>query len=468
MRAGEPGYRSAWRAIALALAYALTSCGGGGGGGESAPANPTITVSASGPSGRVANGSTVTLDVVVTNSGMSEATNVVTDIEAYDFVGIVGIDCEATAAAVCPVTSQRFPGTPYPNSLRLRTAVLPAQASLRFRVTELIQSVVSGPNTTLVSAMADGPGAGIGARSQVVVTSYIDQLNVTGGALTPTVAPGGSARYVMALSNAGPDAASDVVVTNEVGPGQTLVSASCVSRGGAVCPVTASNGASMRIPSIPVGGSLVFTMTATVSAGATGLLSDIFRVIDPADRFQTDNARVAFITAVPAAGGSFLTLESDPGEALGGGASYAYTQADAVFTVTADSDGLLGISVAGNESWAGRVRFAGPVGRVQPGTYDFSGSAQAGLFQWFGNNGGCSLPRAQVVVESVAYAGNILSAIDLRFDQMCEGSAAALHGRLHWSAADASMPPGPVDPAPPGLWRAPAAGTPGSGNYIYL
>jgi hypothetical protein len=89
------------------------------------------------------------------------------------------------------------------------------------------------------------------------------------------------------------------------------------------------------------------------------------------------------------------------------------------------------------------------------------------VFRWSGNAAACNGERTQLVVDSVAYAGTTLSAIDLRFEHTCEGSSAVLHGQLHWTAADTTQPPGPVNP-PPALWRAPAGSTPPSGNYIYL
>ena len=458
---------------AMAMACALAACGGGGGGGGGdggTAAADHVVLTATGPTGRVPNGSTVVLDVVVTNVGTAAAANVVTTFFNFDGVRFSAIDCSATGGAVCPVTSQQF-SLAFFGSPAYTAPTLPPQGSLHFRVTELLYSDVSGPMQTTASATADlQSSAAADAQATVAVTTYIDQLTVSGGALDPTAAPGGMATYVMSLSNAGPDAASNVTVTNDVGPHQTLVSAACVAAGGAVCPTTSSNGATMTVPSVPVGGSLVFTMTATVAADATGLISDVFSAIDLADRFPTDNVRVATTTAAPATTGSFLTLHSDAGETLGQGAAYAYTQADALFGVEY-SDNLLTISVDGNESWRGGVRLPGAATTLQAGTFSFSSPpAQTidGSFLWFGNASGCSIDQTQLTIDSVAFAGSTLTAIDLRFDHTCAGSSAVLHGQLHWTAADTTQPPGPVNPPPASLWRAPAGSTPASGNYIYL
>ena len=36
------------------------------------------------------------------------------------------------------------------------------------------------------------------------------------------------------------------------------------------------------------------------------------------------------------------------------------------------------------------------------------------------------------VVDAVTYVGDTLTAIDLRFEQHCEGHAPALRGEIHW------------------------------------
>lgn len=461
------------RSWIISMACALSACGGGGSGSSvvGSAAGAHVVLTATGPSGRVANGSTVVLDVVVTNAGSLAATNVVITFFGFDGARFTAIDCNATGGAVCPITSRQFSLESFVANLQYTAATLPPQGSLHFRLTEFLQSSVSGPIQTTISATADGQTSGADATADVLVTTYIVQLAVSGGALTPTSAPGNTATYVMSLSNAGPDAASNLIVTNDVGPHQTLISATCVAAGGAVCPMTASNGATMTVPSMPAGGTLVFTMTTEVAADATGLISSVFSAIDPGDRFPTDNVRVATTAATSSVSSSFLILRSDPGESLGRGAAYAYTQANAFIRVSDDGNNLLSIGVVGNEWWNGRVRFPGAAARVQPGTYTFASPPAPGtngIFSWSGNAAACNGEHTQLVIDSVAYSGTTLSAIDLRFDHTCEGSSAVLHGELHWSAADTTQPPGPIYPPPPALWRAPAASTPTSGNYIYL
>jgi hypothetical protein len=71
------------------------------------------------------------------------------------------------------------------------------------------------------------------------------------------------------------------------------------------------------------------------------------------------------------------------------------------------------------------------------------------------------------VIDSIAYAGGALDSIDLRFEQRCDGGP-ALHGKIHWTAADPTQPSGPQNPLPSNLWAPAAGATPSSGNYVYL
>jgi hypothetical protein len=164
-------------------------------------------------------------------------------------------------------------------------------------------------------------------------------------------------------------------------------------------------------------------------------------------------------------------LQSDNGDYIGGGGTYAYTQAIADLTASG-SNASIQIGVTGDQDWTGD--FAAPTGvTLQPGyyadlaRYPFQNPVKGGL-DWSGEGRGCNTLTGWFVIDAVTFESNTLSTLDLRFEQHCEGGSAALHGKIHWSASDPTTPPGPVNPVPSGLW-APAPGdTPASGNYVYL
>lgn len=174
----------------------------------------------------------------------------------------------------------------------------------------------------------------------------------------------------------------------------------------------------------------------------------------------------------PAGQPSFIQLESDAGDYIGGGLDYNYTKANAEILVTADR-ALLTIQIAGDESWSGDFQLPDSYSELQPGSFSNLGGYPAhdpavGGLRWSGEGRGCSGVEGWVIIDSVSYDGATLTAIDLQFEQRCPGRTAALHGRIHWDASDTTSPPGPVVPPPAGLWKPAAGVTPASGNFIYL
>lgn len=176
------------------------------------------------------------------------------------------------------------------------------------------------------------------------------------------------------------------------------------------------------------------------------------------------------VGATPDAG-NYVYLESEAGDYVGAGGNFLYTEADSVVTVSAPQGGM-SISIAGNESWGGDFKGMHALGRLEVGyygdlgRYPFHNPVKGGL-NWFGEGRGCNTVSGWFVVDRVAYDGETLAAIDLRFEQRCEGSVASLHGEIHWDAEDTTVPPGPVVP-PPGLWEPAPGVTPASGNYVYF
>jgi hypothetical protein len=175
--------------------------------------------------------------------------------------------------------------------------------------------------------------------------------------------------------------------------------------------------------------------------------------------------------ATPATG-NYVYLQSDTGDYIGAGSTHLYTQATAAITTTTGT-GLFNLRVEGDESWSGDFKAKDALTRLEPGTYSdltrypFHDPAIGGL-DWSGEGRGCNTLTGWFVIDSVTYTGTVITAIELRFEQHCEGAAPALRGKLRWSSADTTAPAGPVNPAPSGLWQPTAGATPASGNYVYL
>jgi len=84
---------------------------------------------------------------------------------------------------------------------------------------------------------------------------------------------GGNVTYTIIASNpVGPDPAPISQVTDTFPPEIVAVSWSCVAAGGAACGAALGAGNINEIVSLPVGGSVTYTATATLAASATGML----------------------------------------------------------------------------------------------------------------------------------------------------------------------------------------------------
>ncbi len=114
----------------------------------------------------------------------------------------------------------------------------------------------------------------------------------------------------------------------------------------------------------------------------------------------------------------------------------------------------LRVSVGG---WNGEFYGMTGLSRLQPGyygdlqRYPFHNAAKGGL-SWSGNGRGCNTLKGWFVVDSVSYSLGQMTAIDLRFEQHCEGGAAAQRGVIHWvkqGATRLTSHQSTLTPAPP-------------------
>jgi hypothetical protein len=169
--------------------------------------------------------------------------------------------------------------------------------------------------------------------------------------------------------------------------------------------------------------------------------------------------------------GNLVYLESANGDPVGNGASFTFTPASTVLSVSVQG-AQLNVTAQGAETWFGSLAPPAVPGRFVPGYYGPMTSDTwlgNGGVSWWGSSGICENGASTwLLIDSATYDGDTLTAVDLRFSQRCQDSPAPLHGRLRWSIGDNTQPPGPVATPPAGLWQAPAGTTPASGNYVYL
>jgi hypothetical protein len=447
--------------IALTAVLAV-ACGGGGGGGGSNPivpvASPNLTITTASPSNPVPGGGTATVDITLTNSGTEAATGVT--LTTLPGTGLTQgmVTCAASGGATCPPTA----GT------AISVGTLPAGSSLAFQVSLAVAAGSSGAITSTATVVASNVSSSAPRTASFVVNAYSADIQVNGMAAASRVIEGGAASYTMTVVNAGPDSARDLTITNVLDGAQTLGAVMCTASGSAVCPTTL--GASMTLASLPKDGSLTFTIPASVPVtGATRAQTNRMTVQAAGDPESANNAATVSVEATPP---NSIRLQSDVNDYIGGGRNYQYSRSNAQLTVTA-TGGLLSIRIDGDETWFAEFQLPSSLTQLQPGTfanlsrYPFHDPAVGGL-SWYGEGRGCNTLRGSFTVSRAVYAHGVLEAIDLAFEQFCEGGAAALRGQIHWSNADNSLPPGPVNPPPAGLWAPAPGATPATGSYVYL
>lgn len=237
-----------------------------------------------------------------------------------------------------------------------------------------------------------------------------------------------------------------------------------------------------------VSGFLLAAMLAACGGGGGGAapppVATVPPVVAPTVPAQPDLAQPNLAYPIPGSlwsapvanlptNGNYIYLQSTSGDYIGQGRTYLYTQANAAMTFNIDTLGVEA-RVAANENWNGRFRLPKAAGALQAGYFKeltraaFSDPAVGGL-DWSGEGRGCNTIKGWVVIDNIVQTGGMLSALDMRFEQYCEGGGPPLRGQVHWTRANADnvTPPQPA-PIPAGLWKVMPSAAMAAGNYFYL
>lgn len=139
-------------------------------------------------------------------------------------------------------------------------------------------------------------------------------------------------------------------------------------------------------------------------------------------------------SATPSSG-AYVYLEGQAGDFVSGGRAQTFTRSNAGLFLTDGQSGV-GLMVQGDTIWSGHFSAMRGVERLRPGYYgpfrrNHFNPAVGGLL-WGGDGRGCNFASGWFVVDQVRYVDDLVSALDLRFEQHCEGREPALHGQIHW------------------------------------
>ncbi len=142
------------------------------------------------------------------------------------------------------------------------------------------------------------------------------------GASGPTeaVSPGSTVVFTMTVENAGSNTATDVRLVDTLGAFLVLSDIGCTASGGAVCP--SPLGTSMTVPSLPVGGRLVFSVSAIVNAINAGTVSNTLTATAVDDTGRLNNSATA--TASVAGGSNSLGVAQDGAATVAAGSTATF------------------------------------------------------------------------------------------------------------------------------------------------
>lgn len=173
------------------------------------------------------------------------------------------------------------------------------------------------------------------------------------------------------------------------------------------------------------------------------------------------------------ASGSALLLESRGREFVGAGRNWLFTAPNALVSAGRASGGpSYDFGAQGDGAFRGTVWLPAGQSRLQPGRVVLTGAPLgtpgAHRFSVSGEARGCETTTGWYQVDDVAYNGEQLTRLALRFEQYCDRSPYPLLGQFRWSADD-PVPRGMLPQAVPAdLWAPPAGAMPTTGSGLYL
>ncbi|APR80972.1 Hypothetical protein A7982_06319 [Minicystis rosea] len=269
---------------------------------------PGAFVSATGPA--AANDNTdITYTITYKNDGTSTAGGVVVEFNTppnttFTSFNAPGLTCTAPAAGSAGLVT-------------CTVGTLPAGGNGSFQITVHINNGATG---TITAGNYDIQGTGIspllGPKVYTAIThnvTYAD-LAITKTDGVTTVAAGQSTTYSIVVTNAGPSAVTNATVTDTLPGTLTNATWTCVGTTGASCTASGTGSINDGTVSIPVGGKVTYTLTATVPANAAaGQLANIASVSLPSGASDPTpvNDSVGDYDAITAANGTSCTTNAE-------------------------------------------------------------------------------------------------------------------------------------------------------------
>ncbi len=354
-------------------------------------------------------GGSVTYTITASNAGPSNATGA-TVADTFPASLTCTWTCVGAGGGTCTASgSGNINGT----------VNLPSGGSVTYTASCTISAAATGTlsNTATVTAPAGvtdpTPGNNSATDSDTLGASADLSITKTDGVTTATA--GGSVTYTITASNAGPSNATGATLADTF-PASLTCNWTCVGAGGGTCTASGSGNINDTV-NLPSGGSVTYTASCTISAAATGTLSNTTTITAPAG--VTD----------PTPGNNSAT-DSDT---LGASADLAITKTDGVTTATA----------GGSVTYTITASNAGPSNATGATLADTFPASLTCNWTCVGAGGGtCTASGSGNINDTV----NLPSGGSVTYTASCTISAAAT-GTLS-NTATITAPAGVTDPTP--------------------
>jgi uncharacterized repeat protein (TIGR01451 family) len=226
------------------------------------PFDYALTISKSDGQTLVPAGAALTYTIVITNTGTDPAIDaVVSDTLPTGLLGGAWT-CAASPGSSCPASGA--------GSLNEGVTVA-AGGTLTFSLhaTTTAQVAYHLVNTATVTT----PDAAVSSASDVTIVSPQVSVTITKTDGVTQVVNGAWLTYTLVLSNAGPDAATGVAVTDTLPAGLTGATWSCLAGPGSTCPANGSGSLAATV-TVTAGSAVTFTLQATTSVSATHTITN--------------------------------------------------------------------------------------------------------------------------------------------------------------------------------------------------
>lgn len=253
--------------------------------------------------------------ITVRNLGPSDdPAATVTDILPAELTDVTWT-CQASPGSSCPVSGSEDLN---------ETVYLAADGVLVYTIDGTVGGSVGGTldNTASVTASLSDPDTANNSANDLTALEALADLRIRKDDGRTAVQPGTSLTYTITVDNDGPSTAVGAVVVDVLPAGLTTATWTCQASGGGSCAAAGSGNLNESI-TLPRGGRATFTLQATVSPDAVGLLINQASVQAPAgvvDPEPANNQATDINTLDPSA--DLLLLKTDnrdiaiPGETL--------------------------------------------------------------------------------------------------------------------------------------------------------